>query len=79
MAHKDTLTLYEDLIASGAPEAQAKIQAHQMGDLADEMGSRYNELNAKLDLSLQGLRKDLMWMKIIGGAMTLAFMSNFFK
>ncbi len=49
MAHKDSLTLYNEFVANGMPEAQAQIQAHQMGDLADEMGGRYNELSEKLN------------------------------
>lgn len=38
MSYKDTLTLYEELVATGIPDAQAKIQAHQQGNLADEIG-----------------------------------------
>jgi hypothetical protein len=86
MAYKDTLTLYKELVASGVPEAQADIQSHQMGSLADSligrfeiMDARFVKMDAKLDLSIQGIRKDLMWMRIIGGAMTLTFLANFFK
>jgi hypothetical protein len=85
MAYKDTLTLYDELVATGTPSEQAKIIAHQQGDLADSLVSRFekmdakfDQLNSKLDLSIQGLRKDLMWMKIIGGAMIVCFASNIF-
>jgi len=86
MAYKDTLSIYKELLATGMPEAQADIQSHQMGSLADSlvgrfeaMDARFETLDAKLELSLQGISKDLKWMRIIGGAMTLAFLANFFK
>ena len=59
--HKDTLTLYEELVASGVPDEQAKIQAHQLGGVTD---------------ILEDIKKDLFWMRIIGGAMIVAFLSN---
>jgi len=64
MAYKDTLTLYEELVSTGTPEAQAKITAHQMGDLGDIM---------------MEIRKDLMWMRIIGIGMITLFAANFFR
>jgi hypothetical protein len=70
MAYKDTLTLYEELVISGTPEAQAKIMAHQQGALADEMGS--------IEKTLNRIEKDLFWMRIIGAAMVVSFMSNIF-
>lgn len=86
MAYKDTLTFYDELVAAGTPTEQAKIMAHQQGGLADSLvgrfealDARFETLDAKLELSLQGISKDLMWMRIIGGAMTLAFLANFFK
>ncbi len=76
MAYKDTLTLYDELVATGTPSEQAKIMAHQQGALSDEMGGRYNELNAKLDHSIQDLRKDLFWMRSIGAGMVAAYIAN---
>jgi hypothetical protein len=70
MAHKDTLTLYEELIATGVPDGQAKIQAHQMGALSEQMGG--------IDKTLKQIEKDLMWMRVIGAAMVVSFMSNIF-
>lgn len=71
MAYKDTLTLFEELVATGVPEAQAKIQAHQLGGVTDEFG--------KIRNVLERIEKDLFWMRIIGGAMTFAFLSAWFK
>jgi hypothetical protein len=64
MAYKDSLTLYEELIATGTPEAQAKTTAHQLGDVTN---------------ILVKIEKDLMWMRVIGAAMVVAFMANFFR
>ena len=66
--YKDTLTLYEELVASGVPDAQAKIQAHQLGGINDAM-------DRQTDI-LEDIKKDLFWMRIIGGAMIVAFLSN---
>ncbi len=71
MAYKDTLTLYEELIAKGTPEPEAKTIAHQLGGVNDVMQEIRDEMH--------GIRKDMMWMRVIGGAMTLAFVGNFFK
>ncbi len=70
MAYKDTLTLYEELVATGTPVEQAKIMAHQQGALAEEMGS--------IEKTLNRIEKDLFWMRIIGAAMVVSFMSNIF-
>lgn len=64
MAYKDSLTLYNELISTGVPEAQAQIQAQQMGGVTD---------------ILVKIEKDLIWMRIIGAAMVVAFMANFFR
>jgi hypothetical protein len=63
MKHKDTLTLYEELVASGISDTQAKIQAHQLGGVTD---------------CLEEIKKDMWWMRAIGAAMTVAFFSNGF-
>lgn len=64
MAYKDTLELYEELIAGGASESQARIQAKQLGAIS--------HILIKID-------KDLVWMRIIGAAMIVTFMSAWFK
>jgi len=77
--YKDTLTLYEELVASGVPEGQAKVQAHQLGSVGDYMGNAINNMNAKfveMDRKLEKIDKDLIWMRVIGAAMIVAFLSN---
>lgn len=73
MAYKDTLELFDELVAAGTPESQARAQARQLG----EAGNVLDTMNAKLDK----IDKDLIWMRVIGAAMTIAFLSNasFFK
>jgi hypothetical protein len=61
MAYKDTLTLYNELIATGIPEAQAQIQAKQNGDVTD---------------ILVKIEKDLSWMRVIGAGMVAAYVAN---
>jgi hypothetical protein len=67
-AYKDTLTLYDELIEAGTPEAQARAQAKQLG----EIGTVLDSMNVKLDK----IDKDLIWMRVIGAAMIVAFLSN---
>ncbi len=55
MSYKDTLTIYEELVASGIPEGQAKILAHQQGALVDVM----NGIGFRLDRSLQEMKATL--------------------
>ena len=66
--YKDTLTLYDELIEAGTPEAQARAQAKQLG----EIGTVLDAMNVKLDK----IDKDLIWMRVIGAAMIVAFLSN---
>lgn len=33
MEYKDSLEIYDELLAAGTPEAQARIQAHQFGNI----------------------------------------------
>lgn len=72
MSYKDTLTLYEELVASGVPDEQAKVQAHQLGGIGTYVGDAINEVNRKLEK----IDKDLIWMRVIGAAMIVAFLSN---
>ena len=70
--YKDTLTLYEELVASGVPDDQAKVQAHQLGGIGTYVGDAISEVNRKLEK----IDKDLIWMRVIGAAMIVAFLSN---
>lgn len=74
MSQKDTLTLYEDLINTGVPEEQAKIQAHQLGSLGDEVNNTCKEIK----VHLIKIEKDMYWMRVIGASLVLCFMSNIF-
>jgi len=93
MSYKDTLTLYEELVDSGVSDAQAKIVAHQHGELGDELANTckglredmrgiktdLNNMDKKMDLTVIELKTEMKWMRIIGGAMTFAFLANFIK
>jgi hypothetical protein len=61
MAYKDSLTLYNELIATGISESQAQIQAQQLGGVTD---------------LLVKIEKDLSWMRIIGAGMVAAYIAN---
>ena len=92
--YKDTLTLYEELVASGVPDEQAKVQAHQLGAVStyvgdaihqmnDRMNIKFNEMDERMDnkfnevdRKLDKIDKDLIWMRVIGAAMIVAFLSN---
>lgn len=90
MSHKDTLTLYEEQIARGVPDEQARIIAHQLGNLADEFGSLTDELTrelrslrsemtagfSKIDIRFIKIEKDMFWMRLIGAAMVITFFTN---
>lgn len=93
MLYKDTLTLYEELTASGVPEDQAKIQAHQIGSLGDCLSNSIHSLETKLETRflsidtrfasiekiISKLDKDMFWMRVIGAAMTATFFAHLFK
>ncbi len=72
MSYKDTLKLFDELVASGVPESQARIQAQQLGGMSDYLG----EMTSKFDKRLDKIDTDLMWMRVIGAAMIVAFFSN---
>jgi hypothetical protein len=61
---KDTLSLYNELLAGGCTETQAQIQAKQLGDVSDVM---------------KEIKSELLWLRLIGGAMTIAFLTNGLK
>ena len=99
--YKDTLTLYEEMVATGMPEAQAKVQAHQLGGIDTYVGDAIHQMNKRMDdkfnemddkfsemehrfngkfndvdKKLDKIDKDLIWMRVIGAAMIVAFLSN---
>ncbi len=61
MEIKDSLTIYNELKASGVQEEQAQMQGKQLGGVYDVV--------KKLD-------KDMFWMRIIGAAIVAAILSN---
>ena len=61
MKYKDTLELYDELIAGGCTESQARVQAKQLGATGN---------------ILDEIKNELYWMRLIGAAMTIAFFSN---
>lgn len=58
---KDSLTLYDELIASGVPENQARVQAKQLGGVKDVVDN---------------IEKDLFYLRLIGAAMVASIMAN---
>ena len=79
MSYKSPLVLYNELIAAGVPEAQAQIQAQQDG----ELGDRYQDLNEKIEKTIQGtngrldkIEKDLYWMRNIGAGLMAVYIAN---
>ena len=92
MSHKDTLKLYDDLLAGGCTEAQARVQAEQLGSMGsfleaavNKLGENIDHLNDKMDKisertdrRMDKIDADMFWMRAIGAAMTFAFFSNAF-
>ncbi len=81
MEIKDTLTLYNEFKASGMPEEQAQIQAHQLGALSNTLEQSMITLRSEMfeiKTWLTKIDKDMHWMRIIGAAMTVTFFSNGF-
>lgn len=79
MSYKDTLTLYEEQVANGVSNEQAKIIAHQLGSVGDNFSNAIKNINEnliKLDKDIIKLDKDMFWIRMVGSAMTLAFFSN---
>jgi hypothetical protein len=72
---KDTLKLYDELIAGGCTESQARVQATQMGYVSYTITSALSNI----EKDLKAIEKDLIWMKIIGGAMSVTFFGNLVK
>lgn len=83
MQYKDTLTMYEELISTGMPEGQAKVAAHQWGEMGDTLGNaiygiREDLKELKNDVKTQfiELKKDMFWVRIIGAALFAAMLTN---
>ena len=72
MSYKDTLKLYDELIAGGCTEPQARVQAEQLG----AVGNVLDELKQEMRLGFQKLDKDIYWMRLIGAAMIVTFLGN---
>jgi hypothetical protein len=70
MAYRSTLEIYDDLMASGHTEAQSRATANQLDWIGQE--------HAEMRLLLAKIDKDLIWMRVIGAAMTFAFLSTWF-
>ena len=75
MAYKDTLELFDELVATGVSESQARIQAQQLGAMGNYIGDVISNMNTRLDK----IDKDLVWMRVIGGAMIIACFGVMFK
>ena len=61
---KDTLSLYNELLKSGFTESQALAQARQLGGIRD---------------ILKEIKNELLWLRLIGGVMTIAFLVDSLK
>ena len=72
MIYKDTLKLYDELLAGGCTEVQARTQANQLGG----MGEFLDDVRKDFDEQMGGLKKDLQWMRLIGAAMIVTFLGN---
>lgn len=81
MDHKDTLALYDALLAGGCTEPQARVQAAQLGAMGDSLSRSIDNVDNRLrqiDKRLISIDKDMLWMRAIGAAMIVAFFSNGF-
>lgn len=90
MNNLDSLQIYNDLKSSGIPEEQAQAQAmaichsyrvtpEQLAELDRKLSSEIATLSSKIDTKFEKLSNDMVWMRIIGGAMTLTFFAHLFR
>lgn len=93
MEYKDTLALYDDLRAGGCTEDQARVQAKQLGAVGNaleilsrslvSMEERINKNLIRMEGEIKQLTikmdKDMYWVRLIGGAMIIAFATFAFK
>ena len=79
MRYKDTLSLYDELVAGGCTEAQARVQASQLGgvgEFLDEFKQDFNMQMIGLKEEMGDIKKDLHWMRLIGATMIVTFLGN---
>lgn len=79
MSYKDTLTLYEELVATGIPDSQAKIMAHQQGEVVSEMnniGTILDKTMHEINIKLANIDTSMNWMKGIGATLAVAIIGN---
>jgi hypothetical protein len=69
---KGTLQMYDELLAGGCTESQARVQANQLGEALDTFSKAINDFNKELT----EIKGELKWMRIIGSAMVVAFLAN---
>ncbi|HYT43783.1 MAG TPA: hypothetical protein VEP90_15700 [Methylomirabilota bacterium] len=81
MQYKDTLKLYDELLAGGATESSARANATQLGafgEFLDDFKSSNDKSFREIESTLTGIKKDLLWMRIIGAGLILIFSANLF-
>ena len=82
METKDTLELYDNLIAGGCSESQARVQATQLGAmgtaLSNSIDSVFGQLR-RIDSKLDKMDKDMFWMRAIGAGMIVSFLATAFR
>lgn len=79
MQVKDTLTLYEELVATGVPDDQAKIQAHQLGGIASMLSTSIDEFKQSMDSFKSEIRSDYKWIMRIGGFISITLIGMIVK
>lgn len=82
MTYKDTLTIYEELVATGISDSEAKVQAHQFGsinvfilDVKQDLEKSLSEIRDEL----KSMKKDMLWMRLIGAALFAAMLALLYK
>ena len=82
---KDTLSLYDELLAGGCTESQARAQAKQLGEIGDSVTLAIKEWSnvltgqlIEVKDSMKKLDNDMFWMRVIGSMMTAAFAGTIF-
>ncbi len=79
MKYKDTLRLFDELVAGGATESSARANATQLGsfgEFLDDFKSSNEKSFREIDNTLLSIKKDLLWMRIIGAGLILIFSAN---
>ena len=83
---KDTLQIYDELMSGGCTESQARAQAQQMGEVTLFLANQEAKMSlfeknitsiiSEIRVELSEIKKDLYWMRVISGAMIIAFIGN---